>query len=142
LRTWKGKAFHATDRITTSARLFLQPQLVGERIYFLSNLSGHISLYSMDHGGSVPEPLLPQTSLYRTSPDRRQIVLRFPELGKILVMVDQDGDENYQPMLIPIQGGFPEPAFQNIFKEYRVHLSECDPDKTCSTCWRNLAKSW
>jgi pimeloyl-ACP methyl ester carboxylesterase len=32
-------------------------------------------------------------------------------------------------MLIPIQGGFPEPAFQNYFEEYRVHLSECDPDK-------------
>ncbi len=42
-----------------SARLFLQPQIVGERIYFISNLSGKLSLYVMDYGGSVPEPLLP-----------------------------------------------------------------------------------
>src|SRR5438034_766991 len=42
-----------------SARLFLTPQLVGERIFFVSNLSGHLSLYTMDAGGSVPEPLLP-----------------------------------------------------------------------------------
>jgi len=29
-----------------SARLFLTPQLVQERIFFLSNLSGHLSLYT------------------------------------------------------------------------------------------------
>jgi hypothetical protein len=42
-----------------SARLFQAPQLVGDRPYFLSNLSGHNSLYSMKTGGSVPQPLLP-----------------------------------------------------------------------------------
>ncbi len=42
-----------------SARLFLRPQRVGSRIFFLSNMSGHNSLYAMDYGGSVPEPLLP-----------------------------------------------------------------------------------
>ena len=42
-----------------SARQFVGPQLVGERIFFLSNLSGHLSLYSMEYGGSIPEPLLP-----------------------------------------------------------------------------------
>ena len=42
-----------------SARLFMFPQFAGERIYFISNLSGHLSLYVMDYGGSVPEPLLP-----------------------------------------------------------------------------------
>jgi len=42
-----------------SARLFLQPQLIDEKIYFISNLSGQLSLYAMDYGGSVPEPLLP-----------------------------------------------------------------------------------
>ena len=35
----------------------------------------------------------------------------FPGLGKILVMIDKDGDEAFQPMLIPMDGGFPEPAF-------------------------------
>ncbi len=42
-----------------SARLFLVPQLAQNRIFFLSNTSGWISLYAMDYGGSVPEPLLP-----------------------------------------------------------------------------------
>jgi pimeloyl-ACP methyl ester carboxylesterase len=53
----------------------------------------------------------------------------FPKLEKILVMIDQDGDENYQPMLIPLEGGFPEPAFNNYFSKYRVHLGECDGEK-------------
>ncbi len=42
-----------------SARLHLSPQSAGERIYFVSNLSGKLSLYGMYYGGSVPEPLLP-----------------------------------------------------------------------------------
>jgi len=42
-----------------AARLFVSPQLAGDRIYFLSDLSGRISLYAMDRAGSVPEPLLP-----------------------------------------------------------------------------------
>jgi hypothetical protein len=42
-----------------SARLFVAPQHARERLYFLSNLSGHLSLYAMSYGGSVPEPLLP-----------------------------------------------------------------------------------
>ena len=40
-----------------SARRFLAPQLVDNRIYFISDLSGRFSLYAMDYGGSVPEPL-------------------------------------------------------------------------------------
>jgi len=113
-----------------SARLFLCPVLVDGRIYFLSNLSGHQSLYVMDHGGSVPEPLLP--------PD---IVLQnphliggksfavFKDLGKIIVMIDQDGDENYLPMEIPITGGFPIPAFENFFANTRCHLGGVDASK-------------
>lgn len=113
-----------------SARLFLQPQLIGERIYFLSNLSGHISLYAMDYGGSVPEPLLPpQIALQNPHLIGGKSFFVFPRLNRILVMIDRDGDENYQPMLIPIEGGFPEPAFNNYFAEYRVHLGECDPDR-------------
>lgn len=43
-----------------SARLFMSPQRVGARLFFVSNLSGRRSLYAMNYGGSVPEPLLPQ----------------------------------------------------------------------------------
>ncbi|MEJ5225504.1 MAG: alpha/beta fold hydrolase, partial [Anaerolineales bacterium] len=110
-----------------SARLFMHPQYVQGRIYFLSNLSGRISLYAMNYGGSVPEPLLPP-HLALQNPDLigGQAFFVFPQLGKILVMIDHDGDENYQPMLIPLEGGFPEPAFDNFFANYRVHLGECD----------------
>ena len=48
-----------------SARLFLAPHQVGERIYFISNLSGHLSLYAMDANGSVPEPLLPPNIAFK-----------------------------------------------------------------------------
>ena len=119
-----------TPRIESllSARLFVFPQLVNERIYFMSNLSGHLSLYAMYYGGSVPEPLLPaHIALQNPELIGGYSYFVFPKLGKILVMIDRDGDENYQPMLIPLEGGFPEPAFKNYFAEYRVHLGECDP---------------
>src|SRR5512143_1594675 len=111
-----------------SGRLFLRPQLVGDRLYFISNLSGHLSLYAMDVGGSVPEPLLPP-GIAMQNPDlvEGRPYFVFPKLEKILVMLDKDGDENYQPMLIPLSGGYPEPAFDNYFENYRVHLGNCDP---------------
>ena len=52
-----------------SGRLFLQPQLTSGRLYFISNLSGRLSLYVMDEEGGVPEPLLPP-----------QLALQNPEL--------------------------------------------------------------
>ena len=110
-----------------SSRLFLVPQLIGERIYFLSNLSGHISLYAMNYGGSVPEPLLPPNiALHNPHMLNGYSFYVFPKLGKIVVMIDQDGDENYQPMLIPLEGGFPEPMFSGQLSKYRVHLGDCD----------------
>jgi pimeloyl-ACP methyl ester carboxylesterase len=110
-----------------SSRLHLAPQIVGERIYFVSNLSGHLSLYAMHYGGSVPEPLLPpHIAMHNPELVGGQPFFVFPLLDKILVMLDRDGDENYQPMLIPIEGGYPIPAFDNFFEKYRVHLGQCD----------------
>lgn len=113
-----------------ASRLHLSPQNVEDRIYFVSNLSGKLSLYGMYYGGSVPEPLLPP-HLAMQNPDLVDgySFFVFPLLDKILVMLDRDGDENYQPMLIPIDGGFPGPAFDNFFAGYRVHLSYCDIDR-------------
>ena len=110
-----------------SARLFLQPQIVGERIYFISNLSGKLSLYAMDYGGSVPEPLLPPDIALQNPHllDGKSFHV-FDELGRILVMIDQDGDENYQPMLIPLEGGFPEAAFPGHFPRDRVFFISTD----------------
>lgn len=113
-----------------SARLFVSPQIVGNRIYFLSNLSGHLSLYAMNYGGSVPEPLLPPNlALQNPHLVGGNSFFVFPKIGKILVMLDNDGDENYQPVLIPMDGGYPEPVFQEKLSSSRVHLGDCDIDR-------------
>lgn len=104
-----------------SARLFLVPQLVGDRLYFISNLNGRNSLYAMNHGGSVPEPLLPP-HIALQNPHHMQGLsfVVFPQLGQILVMLDQDGDEAYQPVLIPLEGDYPEPIFADELQDHSV----------------------
>jgi hypothetical protein len=114
-----------------AARLFLSPKLLGNRLFFLSNLGqgGHLSLYAMDAGGSVPEPLLPaRIAVPNPELAEGEVFVLFPKLGKILLMLDQDGDENYQPMLIPLDGGIPEPAFGSAFDGYRVRCIVSDPE--------------
>ena len=112
-----------------SARLFQAPQLVGNRLYFVSNLSGRLSLYAMNFGGSVPEPLLPPHIALQNPHLIGNLFYVFPKLGKILALIDKDGDENYQPMLIPVMGGFPEPAFGEVFANHRVHMGEPDLER-------------
>jgi pimeloyl-ACP methyl ester carboxylesterase len=41
-------------------------------------------------------------------------------------MIDEDGDENYQPMRIPLEGGIPEQVFGDMLAGYRVQLMKCD----------------
>jgi pimeloyl-ACP methyl ester carboxylesterase len=113
-----------------SARLFLEPQLADDRIYFMSNLSGHLSLFAMDVGGSVPEPLLPpQIALQNPELIVGEGGIPFkavPSLGRVLVMIDRDGDENYLPCLIPLDGGFPDPFAPEEFEGKRTHLVDVD----------------
>lgn len=112
-----------------SARLFMSPQLVEGRIYFISNLSGRLSLYAMDESGSVPEALLPP-NIAMQNPHLVDGIpfIVFPKLGKILVILDHDGDEMYQPMVIPLGGGFPEPAFPGKLHDSRIHVVNYDVD--------------
>ncbi len=111
-----------------SARLFLVPQHIGERIYFVSNISGHLSLYVMDKGGSVPEPLLPpEIALQNPHLVEGKLFQVFPKLDKILVMIDQDGNEDYKPVFIPIEGGYPEPAFDEMLADHRFFCSKTYP---------------
>jgi pimeloyl-ACP methyl ester carboxylesterase len=115
-----------------AARLFISPKLLGERIYFLSNLGqgGHLSLYAIDAGGSVPEPLLPaRIAVQNPELMEAEVFELFPRLGKILLMLDHDGDETYQPMVIPHEGGIPEPAFGAAFDGYRVRCVDADPER-------------
>jgi len=86
-----------------SARQFVHPQVVGDRLYFISDLSGRLSLYVMDVRGSVPEPLLPP-DIALPNPHHLDGGVAFevlPRLGQILLMLDRDGDENYQPCSCP-----------------------------------------
>jgi hypothetical protein len=39
--------------------LLLAPRIVGSKVFFLSDFSGVLSLYSMEKKGSIPQPLLP-----------------------------------------------------------------------------------
>ena len=119
------------DRIESllSARLFVQPQLVDDRIFFVSNLSGQLSLYAMDASGGVPEPLIPpRIALQNPELVGGELYHVLPRIGQILVMLDSDGDENYVPHLIPIEGGFPEPLVDEVFVSGRAHLAKVDDD--------------
>lgn len=109
-----------------AARLFLQPQLADGRVYFISDLSGRLSLYAMDRAGSVPEPLLPPDVALMTPHLLGGLPFHaFPKLGKMIVMIDQNGDENYQPMVVPLAGGIPEPLLPQ-FAGMQCALSHAD----------------
>jgi esterase/lipase len=110
-----------------SARLLLSPQLAEGRVYFLSDMSGVMSLYAMNQHGSMPEPLLP-AGLALQDP---HIMLGYnyfvlPKLHKILVMIDKDGNENYQPCFIPLEGGIPDPVFGNKYENEQLGCLYCD----------------
>lgn len=112
-----------------SAPLFLSPQLVGDRIYFISDLSGVLSLWAMDAGGSMAEPLLPpDASLLTPELVAGEVFVVLPDLGVIVVMLDRNGDELLQPCLLPIDGGDPRPLFGQRFAGQQVRLMELDPD--------------
>ena len=111
-----------------SARLFVNPQLADDRIYFVSDLAGRLSLYAMDAAGSVPEPLLPPGIALQNPELVGGLPYRvLPELGRIVVMIDNNGDELYEPLVIPLEGGFPEPLNHEVFGGVRSHLLDVDP---------------
>jgi len=111
-----------------AARLFQAPQLVGDRLYFVSNMSGRLSLYAMDCGGSVPEPLLPPNLALQNPHHVNRLFQVYPGLGQVLLMLDSDGDENYQPMLLPLDGGYPQLAFGDALADYRCQLANYDAE--------------
>src|ERR671918_111348 len=112
-----------------SAPLFMSPQLAGDRIYFISNLSGRLNLWVMDAAGSVPEPLLPpDVALLTPELLNGPAFVALPDLGVIVVMLDRAGDELFQPCVIPIDGGDPEPLFGDRFAGQQVNLLELDQD--------------
>jgi dipeptidyl aminopeptidase/acylaminoacyl peptidase len=110
-----------------SARLFLEPQLADGRIFFVSNLSGHLSLFAMEEAGGVPEPLLPPRLALQNPELLDGLAFAvLPALDRIVVMIDSDGDENYEPYVVPLAGGFPEPLARDTFARHRSHLVDFD----------------
>ncbi len=108
-----------------SAKLFLNPRLVDGRLYFISDLSGRLSLHAMDTGAiscllpkdvALPTPLLVGGESYHV----------YPRLGRALVMIDRNGDENLQPCFVPLEGGTPEPVFGSRFAGQKVALTHSD----------------
>ncbi len=117
-----------------SARLFVQPQLAEDTLFFVSNLSGQLSLYSMDVAGGIPSPLLPSgIALQNPELVDGRLYEVLPELDRIVMMIDRDGDENYEPFVIPLAGGFPEPLAPDVFRGRRSHL--VDVDATSGTAY-------
>jgi len=125
-----------------SARRLLSPQLADEYLYFLSDMSGIISLYRMTREGSLSEPLLP-SGLALQNPHLMigESYVVFPRLGKIMVMIDNNGDENYQPNLIPLDGGIPEPLFADQYKGQQVACIHHDRDAEMAYFYRDDRKT-
>jgi dipeptidyl aminopeptidase/acylaminoacyl peptidase len=126
-----GTSGRRADRIESllSARLFVEPQLAGDRLTFASNLAGHLSLFAMSASGGVPEPLLPpQIALQNPELVGGHLFHVLPRLEQIVVMLDSDGDENYVPHVVPLEGGFPEPLAESAFAGGRAHLVDVDDD--------------
>ena len=125
-----------------SARLLLSPRISKGKIYFLSDMSGVLSLYAMDRNGGIPEPLLP-TGLALQNP---HLIIGYnyfvlPKLGKVLVMIDENGNENYQPCFIPLQGGIPEPIFGGKYKDQQLACIDCDTRKNIAYFYHDDRKT-
>jgi len=125
-----------------SARLLLSPQLSKGRVYFLSDMSGVISLYAMNQDGSIPEPLLP-AGLALQNPHLMNGYNYFvlPKLHKVLVMIDENGNENYQPCFVPLQGGIPEPIFGDKYKREQLAFIHCDVKTNITYFFRDDRKT-
>jgi len=125
-----------------SARLLLSPRLAKGRVYFISDMSGVMSLYAMNQDASMPEPLLP-AGLALQNP---HIMIGYnyfvlPKLDKVLVLVDENGNENYQPCFVPLEGGIPEPIFGDKYKNEQLACLHCDVKTNIAYFFRDDRKT-
>ena len=111
-----------------SAKQVLSPKLHDNIVYFISNLSGHYSLYSMAVTGSYPIQLIPGNIALQNPHLMGEPFHVLPKLKKILLMIDNNGDELYQPMFIPLEGGIPKPVFGKEFEGQQVNINHIDEE--------------
>jgi len=137
-----GSKSHFPIESLLSARVLLSPQIAADRVYFMSDLSGCMSLYSMKKSGSLPVPLLP-SGLALQNP---HLMLGYnyyvlPKLHKALVMIDENGNENYQPCFVPLEGGVPEPIFGEKYKNEQIACLRCDAENNVAYFYRDDRKT-
>lgn len=101
-----------------------------------------MSIYSMKTHGSLPVPLLP-SGLALQNPHLmtgyNYYVL--PKLQKVLVMIDENGNENYQPCFVPLGGGIPEPIFGDKYKSEQIPCIRCDAESNVAYFFRDDRKT-
>lgn len=115
-----------------SARQLIHAELFKDEVYFISNISGSYSLFKMNKTGSIPIPLLPEgTALQNPHLIGGGLIFAIlPKLEKIIVMMDVNGNELYQPCFIPLDGGIPEPSLGDQFKGMQLFISHIDYEKS------------
>jgi pimeloyl-ACP methyl ester carboxylesterase len=125
-----------------SARHLLSPVLVDDHVYFLSNMSGSISLYRMKKEGGMPEPLLPpDIALQNPHLMIGDSFAVFPDLKKILVMIDNNGNENYQACTIPLDGGIPQNLFGKTYTGHQLGCVKKDVESSTVYFWHDDRKT-
>jgi len=104
-------------------RLFPIAQLTpdGERILFVSNLSGQFNLWSVELDGGWPEQLT-------TFVDNAVRGVGIREDGTILFHADHDGDEFHQLYRIPADGGWPEQLTDRAQVQHELSPGSWAPD--------------
>jgi dipeptidyl aminopeptidase/acylaminoacyl peptidase len=106
-------------------RLFPIAQLTpdGERVLFVSNLSGQFNLWSVELDGGWPDQLT-------TFVDNAVRGVSVREDGTILFHADHDGDEFHQLYRIPPEGGWPEQLTDREQVQHELSPGSWAPDGT------------
>ena len=111
-------------------------------MYFLSNMSGHISLYRMERAGGMPELLLPPNiALQNPLLMMGDSYVVFPGIDKVLVMIDNNGDENYQACTVPLEGGIPHDVFEGKYAGHQLSCMSRDVENSVVYLWHDDRKT-
>ena len=104
-------------------RLFPVAQLTpdGERVLFVSNLSGQFNLWSVELDGGWPDQLT-------TFVDNAVRGVAIREDGTILFHADHDGDEFHQLYRITAEGGWPEQLTDRDQVQHELSPAAWAPD--------------